>query len=79
MPRICAEDLLGPLEPFVLVPVFHHPFGDLESRIEVARVLQHRVPELNDLVVLFPQAGRLSSSFFAWSASPAILSAWAYE
>ena len=55
MPRVGPQDLLGPLEPFVFVPVFHHPLGDLETRIEVARVFEHRVPELNDLVVLFAQ------------------------
>ncbi len=63
MPGIGSQDLLRPLEPLILVPVFHHPLGDLESRIEIARVFEHRVPELNDLVVLLPQAYRLFELF----------------
>ena len=58
MPRIGPEDLLGPLEPFVLVAVFHHPLGNLESCTHVLRVFQDHVPELNNLVVLLAQPRR---------------------
>ena len=40
MPGVCAEDFLGPFEPFLFVAVFQHPSGDLEASIEITRVFE---------------------------------------
>src|SRR4051794_19544492 len=58
MARLEAENLLDPIEALLLMTVIEHPLGHLEASLHVLGILEHAVPELQELIVLSAETCR---------------------
>ena len=63
MARLIAEDLLGPAQAFLGMPVLEEPAGGIVLVIQIARGPEHLVQELPDVLpFLAKPGGRFSNS-----------------